>query len=80
MTDQEAITIIGNLEDKDILFNPCDVQDAKTMAIKALTAIEDIKAELLKGYVDDNPKAYEYTIVPLKEVLEIIDKHTKGEK
>jgi hypothetical protein len=36
MTNQEAITIIGNLEDKDILFNPCDVQDAKTMAITAL--------------------------------------------
>lgn len=36
MTNQEAITIIGNLEDKDMLFNPCDVQDAKTMAIKAL--------------------------------------------
>ena len=36
MTNQEAITIIGNLEDKDILFNPCDVQDAKTMAIKSL--------------------------------------------
>lgn len=36
MTNQEAITIIGNLEDKDILYNPCDVQDAKTMAIKAL--------------------------------------------
>ena len=36
MSREEAITIIGNLEDKDILFNPCDVQDAKTMAIKAL--------------------------------------------
>ena len=51
MTREEAITIIGNLEDKDILFNPCDVQDAKTMAINALTVIDTMQ-KIVDGDVD----------------------------
>lgn len=39
--------------------------------------IEQIKAELTKDYVNDNPKNFTYTTVKLKEVLDIIDKYTK---
>ena len=37
--------------------------------------LEDIKAELTKDYVDDNPDNFRYTTVMLKDVLAIIDKH-----
>lgn len=74
MTREEAITIIGNLEDKDILFNPCDVQDAKTMAIKALEqepsgdlisrqAVQDYIAKYLSQYLYDD----------VREAVEVID-------
>lgn len=69
MTREEAIIIIGNLEDKDILYNPCDVQDAKTMAIKALEQEpRKITYEDVKGYckprcltIIDNELLYELT-------------------
>ena len=39
------------------------------------SVIEDIKAELTKDYVDDNPDNFRYTTIMLKDVLDIIDKH-----
>lgn len=36
MSKDDAIIIIANLEDVSMFFNPCDVQEAKTMAIKAI--------------------------------------------
>lgn len=39
------------------------------------SVIEDIKAELTKDYVDDNPDNFRYTTVMLKDVLAIIDKY-----
>ena len=41
--------------------------------------IEDIKAELTQNYVNDNPNNFRYTTVQLSDVLNIIDKHTKGD-
>lgn len=43
------------------------------------SVIEDIKAELTKDYVDDNPDNFRYTTVMLKDVLAIIDKHIDKE-
>ena len=44
------------------------------------SVIEDIKAELTKDYVDDNPDNFRYTTVMLKDVLAIIDKHISGKE
>lgn len=77
MTREEAIKIIGNLEDKDILFNPCDVQDAKAMAINALTALEKIYAELERTMKDYKTDLVHF--IPLLCVKETLDKYTKGE-
>ena len=40
--------------------------------------LEDIKAELTKDYVDDNPDNFRYTTIMLKDVLAIINKHIRG--
>jgi hypothetical protein len=40
--------------------------------IELLKDIKEMRAELTKAYINDD-------IVPLKEVLEIIDKYTKGD-
>ena len=44
------------------------------------SVIEDIKAELTKDYVDDNPDNFRYTTVMLKDVLAIIDMYISGKE
>ena len=80
MTNTEAIEHIKEVKVLDIEF-PNDLQIAALdMAINALSAIEDIRAELLKDYVDDNPQNFTVAIVNLKDVIEIIDKHRGKEQ
>lgn len=76
MTNQEAIEVI-----KDIYnytkWDTYTTNDARTMAIKALTAIDNIRQEIRK-LSNANP-SYWHTcdVIEREEVLDIIDKYIK---
>ena len=85
MTRDEAVMIIGNLTDADNEYNVTDVQDAKTMAIEAISEQRNVLDEMfenIKTEIDFIPtygaKFADGSInvhVNKKDVLQIIDKY-----
>lgn len=59
MTREKAIIILGNIpiDGKDKCYSIAEYQEAKTMAIEALKAIDNIKAEFISKY-PNIPKRY----------------------
>ena len=77
MTDEEAIAIIGNIPVYgDECYSIAEYQEAKTMAIKALSVPKKIKAEIEKMPTD---YCGGYIGLDKKEVLQIIDNIGKAE-
>lgn len=91
MTNQEAIKILSQHSEhwKRLLNdNICSKEEglqtveAFNIAIKVISAIEDIKAEIQKALDEDKATDTENAkvqAIALMWCLEIIDKHTKGE-
>ena len=71
MTNQEAIEIIRDIDKAYRTFTEAEIQ-ALEMAINALIAIEDIKAEI-KDFV--GVSIADVDVISKNDVLEIIDKH-----
>lgn len=80
MTREEAIYILDNLKPTNTKssFDAYVVGKAITMAINALSAIEDIKAEIAE-YKDDKIIHLERNEM-VDHVLEIIDRHFNGKE
>ena len=81
MTNQEAIK---TLNEADTCFckhgafkdchSRCKYKDALDMAINALKAIEDIKAEII-SYRDNPANDFDFEIGAINDIIAIIDKH-----
>lgn len=82
MTIDEAIIILGNIPiNGDECYSIAEYQEAKTMAIEALKAIDDIRAEFISQYpknvYGDLELGGRSCVFSLNKALEIIDKHIK---
>ena len=76
MTREEAIAKLKNFADH------CDPNEEFLMAIEALSAIEDIKAEIeVSKWTDKDTKIERNALASgLDKALEIIDKHICGKE